>query len=121
MFRARLWLKICSKNAKSYNILAETQNFGLNKQFRPKQPISAGKSVSAEILVSAKISAFLVALNSVSVFRPKFYFVCPLYQSYQSYFLATFCLISGKFASYQGFLSDIRVNLIFGLIPISGT
>ena len=69
---AQYWLKIC---VEIINILAETQNFGRNQHFRPKLPLSAKKSVLAEILVSA----FWLALVSVSVFRPKFCFVCPLF------------------------------------------
>ena len=37
MFRAKFWGKICSKNAKSYNCLAETQNFGRNCLFWPEK------------------------------------------------------------------------------------
>ena len=64
--------KFAQKYAKNIQI------FGRKRHFWPKLPISAEKSASAKISVSAKISALLVVLISVSVFRLKICFVCPL-------------------------------------------
>ena len=55
-----------------------SQNVGQNKVIWPKEAVSAEKGLSAEILVSAKIMSFSKGLVSVSVFRPKNCFVCPL-------------------------------------------